>query len=191
MRRRLSGVLAGLLCAVWAGAAVADDNANFELLRQVCIATHASRMGSLASGEAAGFVLPPPNGVAMLLVNLQFEASDVKSKLTGDKVATLIVGKKSTTLDGQPVIENLCAIATAAPDADADAALEAWIGVPPASNHGGNPFFVFTGPSGAHQSAAALTEADAVAAIHRGDMQTAAIVHQADTTVFVYGVFVP
>jgi len=176
---------------VCVGSVAAQDSPNFELLRHVCVDTHASRMGSVALAEAAGLVLPHPNGLAAILDNMQLEASDVRSRLSGGKVTTLIVGKKSTTLAGQPVVESLCAIATSAPDDAADAALQAWIGVPPASNHNGNPFFVFTGASGAHRSAATLTEADAVSAIHRGDMQTAAILHQADTTVLVYGVFLP
>ena len=194
MKPRLaSSVLAGLLWAAGAGAAPATpaENPNFALLARVCIATHADHDAALAAGQAAGLTLPSPNGATGIVSNLQFEDADVRGKLAGDRVVMVIVGHKATTLAGQPVIEDLCAIASAVPDGDADAQFRAWIASPPASDHNGNPFFVFTGEAGSHQSAATYSEADAAAAIHQGDMQTAAVLHLPDTTVLVYGKFEP
>ncbi len=136
-------------------------------------------------------MLPSPNGATAILANLQLDGAEARGKLAGDKVMILIVGRKSTTLAGQPEVENLCAIATPAPDEAADTAFRDWIGTLPASDHGGNPFFVFTGEPTNRQSAASFSEADAAAAIHKGDMQTAAILHLPDTTVLVYGRFAP
>ena len=189
--------LAGLVGAigVLAGAAPASADpaadASFEVMSQVCLATHAERAAALAAAQSVGLVLPAPNGAADILARLQLDDTETRGKLVGDKVMMLIVGRKDTTLAGQPVVENLCAIATAAPDDAADTAFRDWIGTLPASDHGGNPFFVFTGAPTQRQSAAADSEADAAAAIHHGDMQTAAILHLQDSTVLVYGRFAP
>jgi hypothetical protein len=189
----LAGLVGGL-CACLGGApahAAPADSPDFALLNKVCIQTRADRAAALAAGQAVGLALASPNGAADILANMQLEDAEARGKLAGERVMMLIVGRKTTTLAGQTQVENLCAIATAAPSDAADAAFRNWIGTLPASNHGGNPFFVFTGPPTQRQSAAAFSEADAAAAIHQGDMQTAAILHLPDTTVLVYGRFAP
>ena len=192
MRRGLQiAVLAVGLAWVAGTAANAAESPGFALFRKVCIDTHADHAAALAAGQAAGFVLPAPNGSDPMLANLQFEGAEAHGKLADGKVMTLLLGHKSTSLAGQPVVENLCAIATGVVDPTVDADVQAWVGVTPATNHDGNPFFVFTGAAGHHASASSLSEEDAAVAIHHGDMQTTAILHQPDTSVLVYGAFAP
>jgi hypothetical protein len=195
LRARLTLGLAAATALALAGGGAASatpmDDANFALLSRVCIDTHADPVAALAAGKADGLVLPAPNGADDLVASLHFEKAQVQGKLAGESIVMLIVGQKPTTVGGQPAVENLCAIATAAPDAAADIAYADWIAEPPATNVRDNPFFVFEGQPGAHKSAAALSQAEATAAIHSGDMQTAAILHMQDATVLVYGKFVP
>ena len=192
MRRGLQiAVLAVGLVWVAAATANAAESPGFALFRKVCIDTHADHAAALAAGQAAGFVLPAPNSADPILANLQFEGGEAHGKLADGRVMTLFLGHKSTSLAGQPVVENLCAIAIGVADPTVDADAQAWVGVTPATNRDGNPFFVFTGASGRHASASSLSEADAAAAIQHGDMQTAAILHQPDMSVLVYGAFAP
>ncbi len=194
MRAGRLGVLAGVLWGATVGAVTAapaapPPSANFTLLQQICIDTHANRAAAVAAGQAAGIGLPPANGADLILSSLQIEDPEVHAKLAGAAVTMLIVGHKSTTIAGQPVTMNLCIIATPTPDADADEQLTDWVATAPVSNHNGNPSFFYSGEAGRHLSAGGLSDDQALAEIRKGDMQSTTILHLQNSTALVYAVF--